>query len=60
MVIDLIMGVKFQGIITKTLNPFRVMEPAEYIILFLFILIFIIKIIGTFIKRKRAGSPSSN
>jgi uncharacterized membrane protein len=59
MVIDLIMGIKFQGLIAKTLNPFRVMETAEYIILLLFILIFLIKLIKGYFKKKRDGSPSS-
>jgi len=58
--LDLTMGVSYQGIIAKALNPFRVMETAEYIILLLFILFFVMNLIGTFLNKKRDDNSSSN
>jgi uncharacterized membrane protein len=58
--LDLIIGIKFQGIITKALNPFRVMETAEYIILLFFFLFFVIDLIGAFLNKKRDDNSSSN
>lgn len=58
--LDLIIGVKFQGIIAKALNPFRVMETAEYIILLFFFLFFVIDLIGVFLNKKRDANSSSN
>jgi uncharacterized membrane protein len=58
--IDLVMGIKFQGIISKALNPFRVMETAEYIILIFFILFFVANLIGAYLNKKRDDNSSSN
>lgn len=51
--IDLKMGVSPKGIILKTINPFRVMEPAEYIILILFISFFLSQAVFSYIKQKK-------
>ncbi|EKN65712.1 hypothetical protein BABA_19006 [Neobacillus bataviensis LMG 21833] len=56
--LDLKLGVAPKGIIWKTINPFRVMEPAEYIILFLFILFFLIQALFSFIKKKQQGNQA--
>ncbi|WML39321.1 hypothetical protein RCG19_19380 [Neobacillus sp. OS1-2] len=58
--LDLKMGVTPNGVIWKTINPFRVMEPAEYIIVILFILFFLLQAFLSFIKKKRQSSPPSN
>ncbi|MBO0961837.1 hypothetical protein J1P26_19205 [Neobacillus sp. MM2021_6] len=58
--LDLKMGVTPNGVIWKTINPFRVMEPAEYIIVILFILFFLLQALLSFIKKKRQSSPPSN
>lgn len=57
--IDMIMGTKFSGIVTKELNPFRVMEPAENIIILLFILYFFIKSVVNFFKKRNENTKSS-
>lgn len=44
--------------IWKAINPFRVMEPAEYIIILFFIFIFIKNSILSFIKRKKQKSSN--
>ena len=58
--LDLFSGVSIQGLISKTLNPFRVMEPAEYIIIILFALFFLIDIIGSYLNKNKENNPSSN
>ncbi|MEH7336527.1 hypothetical protein V7161_28270 [Neobacillus drentensis] len=58
--IDVIMGVRLSGVFWKATNPFRVMEPAEYIILILFILFFFIDSIGSYLNKKRQNNPPSN
>lgn len=57
--IDMIMGTKFSGVVTKELNPFRVMEPAEKIIILLFILYFSIKSVVNFFKKRNENTKSS-
>lgn len=58
--VDLGMGISFKGIIWKAMNPFKVMESAEYIILFLFILFFLIDSFGAYLNKKRQNNPPSN
>lgn len=57
--LDFIMGTSPERLIWKALNPFRVMEAAEYIIILLFILIFCIIAIRSYIKKKRQSQPQS-
>jgi hypothetical protein len=47
------MGLSFSGIIWKAINPFRVMEAAEYIIVILFILFFLIDTLGSHLNKKK-------
>ncbi len=56
--LDYIMGTSPQGLVWKALNPFRVMDAAEYLIVLLFVLIFVIKIFGSYIKKKRQGQSN--
>ncbi|MFJ7726490.1 hypothetical protein ACIQXV_10020 [Neobacillus sp. NPDC097160] len=59
--LDLLIGTTPKGIIWKTINPFRVMEPAEYIIVILFILFFLGQSLTSFLKKKKQQSqPPSN
>ncbi len=58
--LDILMGTNPNGIVWKALNPFRVMEPAEYIIVFLFSLFFIFKSLASYIKKKRQSQTPSN
>jgi len=58
--IDLKMGTPPHGIIWKTINPFRVMEPVEYIIVILYILIFLFHSLLSYLKKKRQNNPPSN
>jgi hypothetical protein len=56
--IDFIMGTEPKLLIWKALNPFRVMEPAEYVIVFLFALFFCIRLVRSFLKKKKKQSES--
>lgn len=56
--LDLVMGASFSGIIWKAINPFRVMEAAEYIIIILFILYFIFNAISALINKKKDNAPN--
>jgi len=58
--LDLIMGVKFPGIIWKAVNPFRVMEPAEYLIIFLFFFLFLSRKMWLFLKKRESSNSPSN
>lgn len=58
--VDLIQGFSLHNLLSKELNPFRVMEPAEYIILILFVLFFLINAIGAFLNKKKGNNPSSS
>ncbi|MFJ5716464.1 hypothetical protein [Neobacillus sp. NPDC093127] len=60
MMIDLLMGIVRRGIIWKALNPFRVMETAEYIIILLFVLFFIFTLIGSYLKKKQKDNQPAN
>ncbi|ETI67722.1 hypothetical protein BAVI_16182 [Neobacillus vireti LMG 21834] len=54
--LDILMGIPKRGIIWKAITPFRVMEPAEYIIVTLFFLFFFIKAIMSFLKKRKSSS----
>jgi len=58
--LDLIMGEKFPGIIWKAVNPFRVMEPAEYLIVFLFFFFFFSRKMWLFLKKRESSNSSSD
>lgn len=58
--LDLLMGISPKGIILKATNPFRVMEKAEYFILFLFLLVYIFDIIGGYLNKKQENNPPPN
>ncbi len=58
--LDLLMGVHASGIIWKAINPFRVMEPAEYIIILLFIMFYFINTFGAYLKKKKEKENPSN
>ncbi|MEH7417550.1 hypothetical protein V7266_19985, partial [Neobacillus drentensis] len=51
--LDFIMGTPPNLLIWKAINPFRVMEPAEYVIVFLFALFFCIRLLRSFLKKKK-------
>jgi hypothetical protein len=56
--LDLLMGVSTSGIIWKAINPFRVMEAAEYIIVLLFLLFFVIDSFGAYLNKKKGNSSN--
>ncbi|MBV7504641.1 hypothetical protein KW850_05095 [Bacillus sp. sid0103] len=58
--LDLIMGVRVSGIIWKAINPFRVMEPAEYVIIFLFMAFFVIDTFGSYLNKKNKKQNPTN
>ena len=58
--LDLLMGTNPKGVILKAMNPYMVMEPAEFIIVLLFILFFILKSVSSYFKNKKKENPSSN
>jgi CDP-diglyceride synthetase len=58
--LDLLMGVQISGIIWKAINPFRVMEPAEYIIILLFIMVYFVDTFGAYLKKKKEKENPSN
>ncbi|WP_342430817.1 hypothetical protein [Neobacillus sp. FSL H8-0543] len=58
--IDLIMGHNFSGVIKKGLNPFQVMEPGEYVIVFLFVFYIVIKTVYSTVKKKYTENSNQN
>lgn len=58
--IDLIMGTSPSRVLWKALNPFRVMEPAEYVIVLLFSLFFCLRLLQAFLKKRRQRDSQSN
>ncbi|MFB5195774.1 hypothetical protein ACE198_12730 [Neobacillus sp. KR4-4] len=58
--LDLLMGIGFSGIIWKAINPFKVMEPAEYVIIFLFLLFFVIDTFSGYLNKKKEKQNPSN
>jgi hypothetical protein len=57
-VLDLGMGMTLSGIIWKAINPFRVMEAAEYIIILLFGLFFFIDSFGAYLNKKKGNTSN--
>lgn len=58
--IDFFMGSKPSILIWKVIYPFRVMEPAEYVIMFFFVIYFIVKAVRTIVKKKKGKTASSS
>lgn len=58
--LDLLMGVQISGIFWKAINPFRVMEPAEYIIILLCIMVYFVDTFGAYLKKKNEKENPSN
>ncbi|WHY69242.1 hypothetical protein [Neobacillus sp. SuZ13] len=58
--LDLMMGIGISGIIWKAINPFKVMEPAEYVIIFLFLLFFVIDTFGSYLNKKKKKQNPTN
>ncbi|WML27011.1 hypothetical protein [Neobacillus sp. OS1-33] len=58
--LDLLMGVQISGIFWKAINPFRVMEPAEYIIILLCIMVYFVDTFGAYLKKKKEKENPSN
>jgi hypothetical protein len=56
--LDFLMGTEPNSLLMKALDPFRVMEPAEYVIVFLFILFFCLRLLQSFLKKKKKQSNS--
>ena len=56
--LDFIMGTAPNLLILKALNPFRVMEPAEYVIVFLFALVFCIRLLKSYFQKKKKQNES--
>ncbi|WML46998.1 hypothetical protein RCG23_15460 [Neobacillus sp. PS3-34] len=54
--LDLIMGVSFSGVIWKAINPFRVMEPSEYTVVFMFIIFLGIYFLKTYLNKKSSNN----
>jgi len=57
--LDLLMGISFKGVFWKAVNPFRVMEAAEYIIILLFGLFFMIDTLGAYLNKKKKEKPTN-
>ncbi|WP_144549898.1 hypothetical protein [Bacillus sp. X1(2014)] len=58
--LDLLMGIGIPGIIWKAINPFKVMEPAEYVIIFLFLLFYVIDTFGSYLNKKKEKQNPTN
>jgi uncharacterized membrane protein len=58
--LDFFSGMALQGLVAKSINPFRVMEPAEYVIIILFCLFFVIQLVGAYLNKKKKNNPSQN
>jgi hypothetical protein len=56
--LDLGMGISMTGIIWKAINPFRVMEAAEYIIILLFVLFFFIDSFSAYLNKKKGNTSN--
>jgi hypothetical protein len=57
---DLLMGTSFFKLIWNAINPFRVMEIAEYVILFIFVFILFIEAYVSYRKTKNQKTPPQN
>ncbi|WP_035424201.1 hypothetical protein [Bacillus sp. UNC438CL73TsuS30] len=57
--LDLMMGRNPNDVLKNALNPFRVMMPAEYLILIFFILFFLIDVFRDYLSKKNGDNSSS-
>jgi high-affinity nickel permease len=58
--LDLVMGTEPRKLLWKAINPFKVMEAAEYIIIVFFSVSIMIKALRYYIKKKKSNQPSNN
>ncbi|MDR6123831.1 putative membrane protein [Bacillus sp. SLBN-46] len=58
--LDLLMGTEPRKLIWKAINPFKVMEAAEYIIIVFFGISIMIKALRYYIKKKKSNQPSND
>lgn len=58
--LDLLLGTEPQKLIWKAINPFKVMEAAEYIIIVFFSIAFLIKALRYYINKKKQSNQPSN
>jgi hypothetical protein len=56
--LDFLMGTDPKLLFGKALNPFRVMEPAEHVIIFLFGLFFCFRFLQSLLKKKKKQPES--
>jgi uncharacterized membrane protein len=54
-----LMGISANGLFSKAVNPFRVMENAEYFVLFFFFLFYIFDIVGAYLNKRKKSNPPS-
>ncbi|OLS40320.1 hypothetical protein [Bacillus sp. MRMR6] len=54
--LDLLMGTSLSEVFQKATNPFRVMEPGEYIVVILFTLSVVIRSYFSVLKKKNASA----
>ncbi len=59
-IIDLLMGIHLSEVMKEAINPFRVMEPGEYVVVILFILYIVIKSVYSILKKKYAETSNQN
>ncbi|NHM32051.1 hypothetical protein [Neobacillus terrae] len=59
MSLDLIMGASLLEVFAKAANPFRLMEPTEYAVVFLFIISLGIYLLKTYFFKKKDEDNSS-
>ncbi|WP_462409713.1 hypothetical protein [Neobacillus sp. Marseille-QA0830] len=60
MYLDILMGVEPSKLVLKALDPFRVIEPAELVIIFIFTGSFLMESLYTFIKKRKRKSANKN
>ncbi|MDR4946885.1 hypothetical protein [Neobacillus cucumis] len=59
--LDILLGTEPKRLFGKALNPFRVMEPAEYVIVFFFAFFLAVSLVKSFLKkRKKQNNPQTN
>ncbi len=57
--LDMLMGVDPSKVVWKAINPFRVIEPAEMVIILIFVSVFLIDSFITYRKQKKAPKKQS-
>jgi hypothetical protein len=59
--LDILLGTEPKSLFGKAINPFRVMEPAEYVIVFLFTFFIFVRLVKSYFKkRKKQDNPQTN